>query len=214
MTVVRRLLALTALVLAAGCSGVQPTEPEPPVTTLPSATESPANSPNPTKSSVAGVPNVVGKGLAAAKDQLNQAGHTVLSHDATPRGRVQLDLNDWQVCFQTLEKDETSKEKQHVELGVVALNEKCPATDQSLTAPTLGPDQLLPDFTGRGLAEATRALGRDASVRPVDVSGQDRNVLWEKDWQICTQSLKPGTKWTGQPIRFDVVKWDERCPAT
>ncbi|GAB3409004.1 hypothetical protein [Flindersiella endophytica] len=215
--------AAALLMLLAGCANTEPNAGEREVTKAPSPaktdsrpsesgeTTTPAE-PTPKQNLPAGMPNVIGKGLAAAKQQLNQAGHTVLSHDATPRGRVQLDLRGWQVCFQTVEKDTTSKQKQHVELGVVALDEDCPASDQSLTPATVASDGTLPDFKGRGLAEATQALGRKASVRPVDATGEDRNVLWEKDWQVCAQSPAPGTKWTGQPIRFDVVRWNEKCP--
>ena len=158
-----------------------------------------------------GMPNVIGKGLAAARDQLKQAGYTVRSHDATSRSRVQVDLRNWQVCFQYVE-NATGEQKPRVDLGVVALDEDCPATDEGLTPPTVADDGTLPDFTGRGVVEARQALGLRASVRAVDASGEDRRVLWEKDWQICAQSPGPGTKWTGQPIRFDVVKWSEQCP--
>jgi hypothetical protein len=205
-------VAAALLALLAGCTGTPTDTGEREVTKAPSPAKTDNRPGENGTQPPEGMPNVVGKGLAAAREQLNQAGHTVLSHDATPRGRVQLSLREWQVCFQRVEKDTTSKQKQHVELGVVRLDEKCPATDQSLAPPTVAGDGTLPDFTGRALAEATKALGRKASVRPVDVSGEDRNVLWEKDWQICAQSPGAGTKWTGQPIRIDVVKWGESCP--
>jgi hypothetical protein len=68
------------------------------------------------------------------------------------------------------------------------------------------------DFRGRSLAVARAAfLPADTGIEEVDGTGAGRAALLESNWRICAQSPAAGTKLSGQPVRFTVVKFEERC---
>lgn len=154
-------------------------------------------------------PDLIGLGLAAARDQAEEAGFDTQSHDATGRTRTQVLETNWRVCFQ---QPEPGADTDAVQLGVVKLEEDCPDSDKGADPPELGENNELPDFSGHSLAAATNALGADASVLPVDATDADRNIFVEKNWRICAQDPGPGTQWEGEQITFQVVKYDEDCP--
>ncbi|MFB7299849.1 hypothetical protein ACFWOS_22720 [Streptomyces rubiginosohelvolus] len=42
-------------------------------------------------------------------------------------------------------------------------------------------------------------------------AAEDRMVLMESNWKVCTQSLAPGAALNGQPVEFTAVKFEESC---
>jgi hypothetical protein len=70
----------------------------------------------------------------------------------------------------------------------------------------------MPNLIGKSLNVAITALPSSTSVTPQDTSGQDRMILVQSNWQVCTQQPKPGAQFNGQPVTFGVVKFDESCP--
>lgn len=70
----------------------------------------------------------------------------------------------------------------------------------------------MPDLIGKSLNVAIAALPSSTSVTPQDTSGQDRMILVQSNWQVCTQQPKSGAQFNGQPVTFGVVKFDESCP--
>ncbi|EFL20912.1 conserved hypothetical protein [Streptomyces himastatinicus ATCC 53653] len=71
----------------------------------------------------------------------------------------------------------------------------------------------LPDFTGQGLQEAqdaAQALGL-YRLKSHDLSGLDRFQVWDRNWQVCSQSPVPGRVSESRTITFNVVKNEESC---
>lgn len=156
------------------------------------------------------VPALVGKGLQSAQDAAQAAGfYNLTSHDSAGRDRMQILDRDWKVCSQTPKAGTTAPTSVKIDLGAVKVNETCPATDQK---PPAKAGKTMPNFVGKGLNTATEALPSDTSITPTDASGQDRMILIESNWQVCTQSPAPGAPLTGQPVTFGAVKFGESCP--
>ncbi|MGB9999618.1 hypothetical protein ACPMJQ_34560 [Streptomyces pseudogriseolus] len=177
----------------------------------PSITESSA----PTRSAAtegattADLPNLVGKGLQSAQDAAQAAGFYVLaSHDSLGRGRKQVLDRDWKVCFQAPGPG-TQATDTEVDLGVVKLDETCPAKDQKEPTEAAG---KMPDFRGKSVKIARDALDPSTSITVTDASGQDRNVLVESNWKVCSQEPAAGAELTGQPVSFRAVRFEESCP--
>jgi hypothetical protein len=154
------------------------------------------------------LPDMVGKGLQSAQDQAQGAGFQRLtSHDSLGRGRNQILDREWKVCFQTPRPGEHPTDTQ-IDFGTVRLKEDCPAKDGSNPEPA---GTKMPNFKGKSLKVARQALDSNTSITVNDASGQDRIVIVESNWKVCSQDPKPGSKFNGQPVTFDVVKFDEAC---
>ncbi|GAA2754676.1 hypothetical protein [Actinopolymorpha rutila] len=159
--------------------------------------------------SAALLPNLVGMGLQSAQEAARGAGFADLtSHDALGRGRRQILDRSWRVCSQSPAPGRWTKDSP-VDLGAVRLEERCPADDQGRRP--LRVSTTMADFRGRSLAVARAALPADTGIEEVDGTGGGRAALLESNWRICTQSPPAGTKLHGQPVRFTVVKFTERC---
>lgn len=190
-----------------------------PVTTTaePVVTEAAPAAPAPTKTAPkaaipAGiaVPRFLGMGLQAAQDAAQAAGFWDLtSHDSAGRDRMQLLDRNWKVCSQKPAAGAKVSADTKLDFGTVKLGESCPAKDQK---PPAKAGTVMPNFIGKGLNTATEALPSDFSVTPTDVSGQDRMILLESNWQVCTQKPAAGTPLNGQPVEFGAVKFGESCP--
>lgn len=158
----------------------------------------------------AALSNLVGKGLQTAQDEAQAAGFTnLISHDALGRGRDQLIDRNWQVCQQepaagTLPSDS------RIDFATVKLDEECPEDGKSKQPPKV--DTKMVDFTGKSLKAARAALPSNASIDTEDVSGEDRAILVESNWQVCGQEPPAGEKYEGQPVRLSAVKFGESCP--
>lgn len=161
------------------------------------------------------VPGFVGEGLnSARKDAESHGFYNLSSHDATGQGRVQILDHDWRVCFQTPVAGRTVSTSTKIDLGVVKLNEACPATEPTpQVAPTpVLKGQAMTDLTGKSLDAAAASLPSGTRITANDVSGRDRVVIIRSHWKVCSQNLKAGTPFTGQPVTFGVVKLGEPCP--
>ncbi|MGY4961740.1 hypothetical protein [Streptomyces sp. 900105245] len=155
------------------------------------------------------VPDVVGMGLQSAQDAAQAAGfHRLTSHDSLGRARMQILDRDWKVCAQNVEAGAVRATDTELDFGAVKLDETCPAHDQA-AAPAAG---TMPDFRGKSVKAARRALDSGTSIRVDDASGAHRFVLIESNWQVCTQNPVAGTKLTGRPVGLTAVKYGESCP--
>jgi hypothetical protein len=157
----------------------------------------------------ADLPNLVGKGLQSAQDAAQDAGFfNLMSHDSLGRGRTQIQDRNWRVCFQTPKAGKHSTETR-VDLGAVQLEERCPANDAAI--PNTGGTEM-PRLTGKSVKVARLSLDTSTSMSVKDASGEDRAILVESNWKVCSQDPKPGAKLTGQPVSLTAVKFEEACP--
>lgn len=155
------------------------------------------------------LPSFAGMGLQAAQDQAQSLGFYRLdSHDAAGRGRDQIWDRDWKVCFQRPAPG-SRRTAVTVGFGAVKLEESCPAQDASPPA-TAG--TTMPDLTGTSVKVARTTLTAATSITAEDASGQDRFILMESNWKVCSQSPAAGAALTGQPVVFKAVKFGEACP--
>lgn len=90
-----------------------------------------------------------------------------------------------------------------------------PATTPPPAAPTTFP---MPNEVGKVLQTAQDDI-QAVSGNPLyfttssDATGQGRHQILDRDWQVCSQSVAPGTTVNdGDPIDFAVVKTYEACP--
>ncbi|ROQ97489.1 hypothetical protein EDE04_3988 [Streptomyces sp. 2132.2] len=193
------LLALTACNPQASDAG-KPAAPSAPGTPAPSASAA---------AKTATLPNLVGKGLQVAQDEAQAAGfHSLKSHDALGRDRLQALDRNWKVCSQTPAAGANIETTTAVDFGAVKLEETCPATDAPAPKPA---GDAMPNFVGQGMKAVRAALPGNASITVKDAV-QTRMVLQESNWKVCSQDPKPGAALTGQPVSFTVAKSDETCP--
>lgn len=158
----------------------------------------------------AALPDLVGKGLQTAQDEAQAAGFTNLtSHDALGRGRDQLIDRNWQVCRQEPAAGTVLSDTK-IDFATVKLDEECPEDGESKQPAKV--DTKMVDFTGKSLKAARASLPSNASIDTNDVSGEDRAILVESNWQVCGQEPPAGEKYEGQPVRLSAVKFGESCP--
>jgi hypothetical protein len=75
----------------------------------------------------------------------------------------------------------------------------------------------MPNLVGANLQEAQdaiQALTGNAIffTKSHDATGAGRHQILDRDWQVCTQNVQPGTKITADTaIDFGAAKLDERC---
>jgi beta-lactam-binding protein with PASTA domain len=161
-----------------------------------------------TKAENASLPNMAGKGLQSAQDEAQKAGfYSLTSHDALGRGRMQAFDRNWKVCSQAPKAGEHSTDTK-VDFATVKLEEDCPAKDKG-TSPTAG--DTMPDFKNKAVKVARQALDTSTSITVNDASGQDRMVLLESNWKVCSQEPAAGAELDGQPVKFTAVKFAESC---
>jgi hypothetical protein len=173
----------------------------------PAPTKTAAEAATPTGTAV---PSFLGMGLQAAQDAAQAAGFWDLtSHDSAGRDRMQLFDRNWKVCSQKPAAGEKASADTQLDFGTVKLEESCPAKDQK---PPAKAGAVMPNFVGKGLNTATEALPSDLSITSTDVTGRDRMILLESNWQVCAQNPVAGTALNGQPVEFGAVKFGEPCP--
>lgn len=179
-------------------------------TTATPTTKTTKNNSSDNKTETKAVPNFVGMGLQSAQDTAQAAGfYSLKSHDSLGRARNQILDRDWKVCTQNIAAGTKTSTDTELDFGAVKLKETCPAKDQA--APSAA-GATMPDFTGKSLKAARAALDSGTSITTTDASGDDRFILVESNWQVCTQTPKAGTKLSGQPVQFTAVKFGESCP--
>ncbi|WP_156727640.1 hypothetical protein [Streptomyces apocyni] len=205
------LSTLTLLSLTAcgdgGSEGVPPRS-ETTVPTTPATTEG-ATPATTEEAKTAELPNLVGKGLQSAQDAAQAAGfYGLTSHDSLGRGRNQVLDRNWKVCFQTPKPGRHSTDTE-VDLGAVKLEESCPEKDRKEPAKA---GERMPDLRGKSVKVARDVLDPSTSIDVTDVSGQDRAVLVDSNWKVCSQDPQVGAELTGQPVFLRAVKFEESCP--
>ncbi|MFI2761386.1 hypothetical protein ACH5A3_21330 [Streptomyces echinatus] len=179
------------------------------------ATPTPANADNkadasPAKDEKKTVPNFVGMGLQSAQDTAQAAGfYNLTSHDSSGRARMQILDRDWKVCSQNVAAGSSKATTTRLDFGAVKLDETCPAKDQDEPSAAGG---TMPDFHGKSVKAARAALDSGTSITVNDASSDDRMILIESNWQVCTQQPAAGAKLSGQPVEFTAVKYGETCP--
>jgi len=155
------------------------------------------------------LPNLVGNGLQSAQDTAQAAGfYRLTSHDSLGRGRNQVLDREWKVCFQTPKAGPLTTDTE-VDFGAVKLDETCPKGDQKEPAQA---GTKMPDFKGKSVKVARAALDRSTGIEVTDASADDRIVLVESNWKVCSQVPAATTELTGQPVSLAAVKFEEPCP--
>ncbi|MGC3000859.1 PASTA domain-containing protein [Streptomyces sp. G35A] len=96
-----------------------------------------------------------------------------------------------------------------LDFGTVKLEETCPAKEEKAPSAAGG---TMPDFRGTSVKAARTALGSGTSITVDDATADDRMVLRESNWQVCSQDPAAGAALNGQPITFTAVKFEESCP--
>ncbi|MEW2174172.1 hypothetical protein AB0935_30265 [Streptomyces sp. NPDC007027] len=199
-------LACAAAVVLVGCDPAA-TEPAP---NAPSqATTTPELSPSKENSTEKkAVPNFVGMGLQSAQDAAQAEGfYSLRSHDSAGRDRMQAFDRNWKVCSQNVKAGKTVGTDTTLDFGAVKLEETCPASDKQAPEAVRG---KMPDLVGESVKAARGALDSGASITVTD-SADDRLVLMESNWKVCTQQPAAGTALNGQPVQFTAVKFEESC---
>ncbi|MFJ5865804.1 hypothetical protein ACIQEY_15490 [Streptomyces parvus] len=202
-------LACAATVALVGCdpAATEPT-PDTPAATEP-ATKAPA--PSATEEEQAerkAVPDFVGMGLQSAQDAAQAEGfYSLKSHDSAGRDRMQAFDRNWKVCSQNMAPGKVIPTDTTLDFGAVKLEETCPADDKQAPEAAGG---KMPDLVGESVKAARGALDSGTSITVTDAA-EDRMVLMESNWKVCTQSLAPGAALNGQPVEFTAVKFEESC---
>lgn len=203
--------SIAATILAAtACQPTDTTSSSNPTTSTSSTSTAGKGSDSKAKTETAAVPTFVGMGLQSAQDTAQTAGfYSLTSHDALGRDRNQILDRDWQVCSQNIAAGTKTSTDTKLDFGAVKLAETCPATDQAEPSAAGG---KLPEFAGKSVKAARAALDSGTSITVTDASGEDRFVLVESNWQVCSQEPRAGTVVGGQPVTFAAVKYGETCP--
>ncbi|MGY3334091.1 type IV secretory pathway VirB10-like protein [Streptomyces filamentosus] len=190
-------------------SSPAPETTAPPASPAAPPATTPAPSTPPAKHSAAQLPSFVGMGLQSAQDKAQELGYYYLtSHDALGRSRNQISDRNWKVCSQS-PRPGSHPDTTKIDFGTVKLEETCPATDAGGDVEEAG--STMPDFQGKSVKVAREALDSSTSLDVKDVSGEDRVILVESNWQVCSQEPAPGTALTGQPVTLRAVKFGEDC---
>lgn len=156
------------------------------------------------------VPNFVGMGLQSAQDKAQEVGfYGLTSHDALGRDRMQAFDRNWKVCSQNVKAGASKSTETTLDFGAVKLAEVCPAKDEKPLAAEGG---KMPDFAGKSVKAARAALDSGTSITVRDALPDDRWVLVESNWKVCTQAPSAGASLSGQPVAFTAVKFEEACP--
>ncbi|MEU9240878.1 PASTA domain-containing protein [Streptomyces sp. NPDC048385] len=209
-TVALALAVLTACGPTAGTGAdAKPSASTPEVSATPAdgGTREPGNAQEPPATAV--LPDMVGKGLQSAQDQAQAAGFYYLtSHDALGRGRNQILDRGWKVCAQTPKPGKRATDTK-IDFSTVKLEETCPAGGDRGEPEKAG--STMPDFVGKSVKVARQALDGSTSITVNDASGQDRWVLIESNWEVCSTDPAAGAKLDGQPVTIEAVKFGESC---
>ncbi|MFF4081004.1 hypothetical protein ACFYZN_16610 [Streptomyces sp. NPDC001777] len=211
-TVTAALACLAAIALT-GCEPATTQQPasQQPTTPPPSPAVSDAALPEKDDKPVerATVADFVGMGLQSAQDKAQADGFYLLaSHDSAGRGRMQAFDRNWKVCTQNHKAGKSLPVDTELDFGAVKLEESCPSKDEKDPAPA---GNTMPNFVGKSVKVARGALDSSTSITVTDAR-EDRMVLMESNWKVCTQDPKAGAVLNGRPVEFAAVKFGESCP--
>ncbi|WP_234306688.1 PASTA domain-containing protein [Streptomyces sp. NRRL F-2799] len=206
------LIVVGAIGNAVNGDGTNTAAPTPSYTTTTAATPAPAvadDKPDKVEAETKTVPQFVGMGLQSAQDTAQAAGfYGLKSHDSLGRARHQILDRDWKVCSQNVRANSSASTDKVLDFGAVKLEETCPAHDEPAPSAAGG---TMPSFNGKSVAAARDALDSGTSFTVEDASGQDRFILIESNWKVCSQEPAPGAKVNGQPVNLKAVKFEEEC---
>ncbi|MEU1690530.1 hypothetical protein ABZ590_02830 [Streptomyces hirsutus] len=175
-----------------------------------SSSSAPADDAKADETEKATVPDFVGMGLQSAQDKAQEVGfYGLTSHDALGRDRMQAFDRNWKVCSQNIKAGTSASTDTELDFGTVKLEESCPVKDD---APPSAAGGKMPDFRGESVKAARGALDSSTSITVNDASADDRMVLMESNWQVCSQTPAAGTALDGQPVELTAVKFGESCP--
>lgn len=162
------------------------------------------------KDETAKVPDFVGMGLQSAQDKAQETGfYHLTSHDTLGRDRMQAFDRNWKVCSQNVRAGASRPTDTKLDFGAAKLEETCPAKDRK---PPAVKDGRMPDFSGKSVKSARAALDSGTSITVKDALPDDRWVVMESNWKVCTQKPAAGTSVNGRPVTFTAVKFEEQCP--
>ncbi|MFI7364221.1 hypothetical protein ACIBO4_19000 [Streptomyces sp. NPDC050149] len=203
-------LGCLAVLTLVGCDPATPAAESSDTPTATATTADPAPSPKSDKPvERKAVANFVGMGLQSAQDKAQADGFYLLkSHDSAGRDRMQALDRNWKVCSQNYAAGKTIPTDTELDFGAVKLEETCPPKDRPEPKAEGGE---MPNLEGKSVKAARGALDSGTSISVTD-AGEDRMVLMESNWQVCTQSPSPGAALNGQPVELTAVKFDESCP--
>ncbi|MFE7563632.1 hypothetical protein [Kitasatospora sp. NPDC057500] len=157
------------------------------------------------------LPNFIGMGLQSAQDAAQKAGFYLLtSHDALGRSRNQIADRNWKVCGQSPAAGEQPTSAK-VDMAAVKLDEQCPSHDRGASAPTKA-GAVMPDLKGKAVSTAHDSLDRSTSITAEDATAQNRIIVVQSNWQVCSQDPAPGAPLNGRPVTLKAVKFGETCP--
>jgi len=147
--------------------------------------------------------------VAAVRPPARRRPSPTSSARATGRDRNQILDRDWKVCTQNPAAGTKTSTDTKLDFGTVKLAETCPATDQKAPAEA---GATMPNFAGKSVKAARASLDSSTSITVKDATGEDRFILVESNWKVCTQDPKAGANLNGQPVTFTAVKYEETCP--
>jgi hypothetical protein len=164
------------------------------------------------------LPDTTGMGLSYAKNVVlkDKKFQIVKAHDSTGRSRSLGGGGDWKVCAQYTPQGGKLvpvagrvKHNTEIDLGVVLLDEAC-GPDLTLNRRLDDPlDYAMPDFRGVTPAEVVKAMRKEASLRFYSTDGDEISSQDYNRWRVCTQQLRQGATFFGQPVAFTAVRFDK-----
>lgn len=164
------------------------------------------------------LPDTRGMGLEyARKVVLAKNFPNVTAHDATGRARGLRTGQDWRVCQQyTLVSGVLQpvsgrvKRSTKLDLGVVLLDEPC-IEDPTINQPNVSPQAYpMPDFRGVTPADVLKAVRSEASLRFYSTDGRRLSGRDYTKWRVCSQQLRAGATFFGQPVAFTAMPFDKQ----
>ena len=178
------LFCCLSLPVLAACTTEEPLAPLPPASPPSTSATAPG-------SSTAGttMPDVVGKRLPEAKEQLSALGYlTIEETDGTGEGRPVVDPANWVVTAQSPPAGTSADPA-----ALVTLEVRKP-TDESETP--AGQDGVVPDVVCLDLQAAQDAMQAAGffNLRSEDASGQGRQQVIDRNWVVVGQSVAAGSQ--------------------
>lgn len=101
---------------------------------------------------------------------------------------------------------------------VLVLAGGCTTGDPGTPTESTAPGWPMPDLVGSTLQDAQDRMqdltgGAVYFTESHDLSGEDRNQVSDRNWQVCTQSVAAGEMLNADSrVDFGVVKLEETCP--
>ncbi|WP_435856657.1 PASTA domain-containing protein [Streptomyces parvus] len=129
-----------------------------------------------------------GLGHESAQDAAQAEGfYSLKSHDSAGQDRMQAFDRNWKACSQNMAPGKVIPTDTTLDFGAVKLEETCPADDKQAPEAASG---KMPDLVGESVKAARGALDSGTSITVTDAA-EDRMVLMESNWKVCTSRSPP-----------------------